>query len=91
MTPSSDDRTGPTVGQRLSSDCVARGVTLEELSQATQLRASALDAMEHDDFSVCGGAAYARGQLRCLAPLLGLDPEELVEAYYEDHRSGTAA
>jgi cytoskeletal protein RodZ len=65
---------------------VTRGLTLQELSEATKLRASALDAMEHDDFSVCGGSAYVRGQLRCLAPLLGLDPEELVVAYYEDRR-----
>lgn len=80
-----------TVGQLLSSARIARGVSLEELSEATKLRTSALNAMEHDDFSVCGGTAYVRGQLRCLAPLLGLDPEDLVDAYYEDRRRSSAA
>jgi cytoskeletal protein RodZ len=37
--------------------------------------------MEQDDFSMCGGDAYAKGHLRTLAPILGLDPDALVSAY----------
>jgi len=37
--------------------------------------------MEDDDFSHCGGRVYARGQLRAMAPVLGLDPDDLVDEF----------
>lgn len=61
------------------------GVTLDDVASATKVRASILAAMEEDDFSHCGGDVYARGQLRSIAAVIGLDPEELVLAY--DRRS----
>ncbi len=36
-------------------------MSLDDLAQATKLRASILSAMEQDDFSHCGGVVYARG------------------------------
>ena len=61
-------------GQMLNAARTARGMSLEDLAQVTKLRASILAAMEDDDFSHCGGLVYARGQLRAMAPVLGLDP-----------------
>jgi cytoskeleton protein RodZ len=69
------------VGQMLSGARVARGLSLEDLAQTTKLRASILAAMENDDFSHCGGRVYARGQLRAMAPVLGLDPDQLVDEF----------
>lgn len=69
------------VGQMLSDARVARGMSLEDLAQSTKLRASILAAMENDDFSHCGGRVYARGQLRAMAPVLGLDPDQLVDEF----------
>ncbi len=57
------------------------GMTLDDVASATKVRASILAAMEQDDFSHCGGDVYARGQLRSIAAVIGLDPEELVLAY----------
>ncbi len=71
-------------GQMLSAARTARGMSLDDLAQATKLRASILSAMEQDDFSHCGGVVYARGQLRSMAPVLGLDPEDLIEAFDRD-------
>ena len=68
-------------GQMLRAARDARGLTLDDVAQATKLRASILAAMEDDDFSHCGGLVYARGQLRSIAPVLGLDPEALVDAF----------
>lgn len=68
-------------GEMLSAARTARGMTLEDLADATKLRASILAAMEMDDFSHCGGLVYARGQLRSIAPVLGLDPDDLVDAF----------
>ncbi len=59
-------------------------MSLDALAEATKFRASILAAMEEDDFSHCGGVVYARGQLRSIAPMLGIDPDELVEAF-DDH------
>jgi cytoskeleton protein RodZ len=68
-------------GQMLAAARAARGMSLDDLAQVTKLRASILGAMEDDDFTHCGGVVYARGQLRAIAPVLGLDPDELVDAF----------
>jgi cytoskeleton protein RodZ len=68
-------------GEMLHEAREARGMTLDDLAQTTKLRASILAAMEGDDFSHCGGLVYARGQLRSMAPVLGLDPDDLVDAF----------
>jgi cytoskeletal protein RodZ len=73
-------------GQMLEAARVARGMSLDDLAQVTKLRASILAAMEGDDFSHCGGIVYARGQLRAIAPVLGLDPDELVDAFEDGRR-----
>ncbi len=68
-------------GQMLNAARVDRGISLDDLAHTTKLRASILAAMEGDDFSHCGGTVYARGQLRAIAPVLGLDPDDLVDAF----------
>ena len=73
-------------GQMLEAARVARGMSLDDLAQVTKLRASILAAMEGDDLSHCGGIVYARGQLRAIAPVLGLDPDELVDAFEDGRR-----
>ena len=73
-------------GQMLEAARVARGLSLGDRAQGTKLRASILAAMEGDDFSHCGGIVYARGQLRAIAPVLGLDPDELVDAFEDGRR-----
>lgn len=60
------------------------GLTLDDVAHSTKLRASILAAMEGDDFSHCGGTVYARGQLRTIAPVVGLDPDELVDEFMRD-------
>ena len=68
-------------GQSINAARIAKGMSLEDLAQVTKLRASILAAMESDDFSHCGGTVYARGQLRAMAPVLGLDPDDLVDEF----------
>ncbi len=59
----------------------AAGLSLDDVAEATKIRSSILAAMEHDDFSHCGGDVYARGQLRSIAAVVGLDPEDVVESF----------
>jgi len=70
-----------TVGLLIRSARKQSGLTVTDLAAVTRLRASIIAAMETDDFSLCGGIAYARGQLRMMAPFIGLDPDELASAF----------
>jgi cytoskeleton protein RodZ len=56
-------------------------MTIGELSAKTRLRQTLLSGIERDDFSTCGGNVYARGHLRTIASLIGLDPNELVAEF----------
>jgi len=60
-------------------------VSLVELSEKTRLRKSLLVGIERDDFSMCGGNVYARGHLRIIASIIGLDPTAIVAEFDKDH------
>lgn len=72
-------------GEEMRRAREAQGMTLEDVASVTKLRASILAAMESDDFTHCGGTVYARGQLRTIAPVIGLDPQVLVDAFERDN------
>jgi cytoskeleton protein RodZ len=73
------------LGEVLSSARTSARISLEDLAAATSIRAGLLSQMEQNDFSHCGGDIYARGHLRNLAPKLGLDGNDLVALYNEEH------
>jgi len=70
-----------TVGSQLRAAREAAGLSVADVAAATRMRGSIIEAMESDDFSHCGGDVYARGQLRMMAPIVGLDPEELANSF----------
>lgn len=70
-----------TVGLLIRSAREQAGLSIADVAAATRMRASIIEAMEADDFSLCGGAVYARGQLRMMAPIIGLDPEDLASSF----------
>ena len=69
------------IGQALSSARLDAGLTIDDISAKTRLRATVVRAIEADDFSLCGGDFYARGHIRTLAGLVGLDPVPLLAEY----------
>lgn len=69
------------VGEELRAARLARGLTLEQLSEATKIRTLVIESMEAGDFDPCGGRAYARGQVRSLATVLGVDPDDFVDQF----------
>jgi len=71
----------PVVGLRLSVARSKMGYSVEQLSLLTRISPAVLRAMESDDFSACGGDFYARGNLRTLARVLGIDPAPLLREY----------
>jgi cytoskeletal protein RodZ len=66
------------------------GLSVEDVSNTTRVRASLVYSIEQDDFSRCGGDVYARGHIRNLARAVGIDPEPLVEQYVAEHDGGPA-
>ena len=73
------------LGEVLSSARKDSGISIEDLSAALSIRAGLLTEMERNNFLKCGGDVYARGHLRNIAPLLGLDPAMLISLYNTEH------
>jgi len=73
------------LGEMLSAARLAAGISLEDLAAATSIRVGLLTEIEKNNFSHCGGDIYARGHLRNIAPILGLDAARLVELFNQEH------
>lgn len=69
------------VGHVIADARVAAGMSVEDLAGRTKIRASIIAAMESDDFSACGGDVYARGHLKSIANVLGIDPRVLLDEF----------
>jgi cytoskeletal protein RodZ len=73
------------LGEELRSARESSHLSLDDLASMTSIRAGLLTEMERNNFVHCGGDIYARGHLRNIAPLIGLDPARLVELYNAEH------
>lgn len=75
------------VGETLTRARESAGLTVDDLSSQTRIRAGLIRQIEGDDFNGCGGAVYARGHLRAMAKVVGLDADELVAEFDRSHAS----
>jgi cytoskeletal protein RodZ len=66
------------VGQQLKKARQVRNLTIEQVTQATHIRAYAIDALEDDNFDALPSPVQARGFLRLYADYLGLSLDELI-------------
>lgn len=73
----------PVVGPELRAARTRLGLTTDQLAERTRIRPHVIEAIEVDDFVPCGGDFYARGHLRTLARVLGIDVTPLLAAYDE--------
>jgi cytoskeletal protein RodZ len=73
------------VGDALAQARSQAGLTVAQVSQLTCIRETIIRGIERGDFSACGGDFYARGHIRSIARVVGLDPEELVREYDAVH------
>ena len=76
------------IGDTLAEARRQAGLTTMQVSQQTRIRESIVRAIEQDDFSPCGGDFYARGHIRSIAEVVGVDPVPLVREYDEAHPRG---
>jgi hypothetical protein len=73
----------PVIGPELAAARTRLGLSVDQLADRTRIRPHVIEAVEVDDFAPCGGDFYARGHLRTLARVLGIDAAPLVAAYDE--------
>ena len=66
------------VGRRLALARQHAGLSIEEVVAATRIRPGMLREIESGDFVHCGGDVYARGHVRAIAKVVGIDPEPLL-------------
>lgn len=73
----------PVIGPEIRAARTRIGLSADQLAERTRIRPHVIEAIEVDDFVPCGGDFYARGHLRTLARVLGLDVQPLLTAYDE--------
>jgi cytoskeletal protein RodZ len=73
------------IGETLARERERAGLTLTQVSKQTRIRETVIRAIEQDDFSTCGGNFYARGHIRSISRVIGIDPEPLVREYDDAH------
>jgi cytoskeletal protein RodZ len=75
------------IGDTLAEARRQAGLTVTQVSKQTRIRESLVRAIEHSDFIPCGGDFYARGHIRSIAEVVGVDPAPLIRQYDEEHAS----
>ncbi len=73
----------PVVGPELAAARTRLALSVDQLAERTRIRPHVIESIEVDDFTPCGGDFYARGHLRTLARVLGVDVAPLLTAYDE--------
>lgn len=83
LTPSAHDRlyAHATLGEALRAVRLDRGLSLEELAEATRVRKSYLEAIEETRLEALPSRPFTIGYIRAYAEALGLDPEGAVDRF----------
>lgn len=71
----------PVIGPELAAARTRLGLSVDQLAERTRIRPHVIESIEVDDFAPCGGDFYARGHLRTLARVLGVDVAPLLADY----------
>jgi len=79
------DVVDPVIGPQLAAARERLRLSVDQLADRTRIRPHVIEAIEIDDFAPCGGDFYARGHLRTLARVLGIDVAPLLATYDETY------
>jgi cytoskeletal protein RodZ len=73
------------IGDEIRAARKGADLTIAEVADRAKLRVAVLEAIENDDFSLCGGDTYARGHLKVIAGILRIDSKSLLELFDEKY------
>lgn len=79
------------IGETLGQARRESGLTVKQVSERTRIRETVIRRIEQDDYSLCGGNFYARGHIRSIARMLGVDSDPLIREYDENHGGAPGA
>ena len=74
------------LGGQLRAERERRGAVLEQVSEATKIRKTYLEALEAHDWKALPADVFTRGYVRTYAEYLGLDQEHLLKVYARERR-----
>jgi cytoskeleton protein RodZ len=77
LAPDGESNGEAKIGRILEQKRKEKGLSLEEVEQATKIRKRYLDGLEREDYAVLPAGVYAQGFLKTYANYLGLDGEDL--------------
>ena len=72
-----------TLGDYLKSKREAQNITLDEVSQATRIRRTILEAIENNDYDLIPPKVFTQGFIKSYASYLGLDENDVIKRFYE--------
>jgi len=75
------------IGETLAQARHRSGLSVAQVSEQTRIRPPIIYRIEADDYSMCGGDFYARGDIREIAEVVGTDPEPLIDEYDRAYRA----
>jgi cytoskeletal protein RodZ len=75
------------LGEFMQGARESAGLSIDELSDRTSIRAGLLREIENNNFIHCGGDTYARGHLRNIAAIISVDAQTLIDLYNNEHSS----
>ncbi|GLY72457.1 helix-turn-helix domain-containing protein [Actinoallomurus iriomotensis] len=79
------DEGASSIGDTLAKARRDAGLTVGQVADRTRIRETVINAIERDDYTLCGGNFYARGHIRSIARATGIDPEPLIGRYDDAH------
>ncbi len=69
------------IGNKLRETRLAKGLTLQDVEEATKIRVKYIDALEKDQFDLLPGKVYVIAFLRNYARFLEINDDDLVQQY----------
>lgn len=69
------------IGERLKERRLEKGLTIEDIQNATKIQARHIQAIERNDFSLIPGNFYVRAFIREYAQAVGFDPHALMDEH----------
>ena len=69
------------IGLQLADARRAAGLSVADVSESTRVRGTVVQAIEADDFGPSGGDIYARGHIRAIASVVGIDAAPLIAQF----------